>query len=742
MSKKYKPNSISEFTGNIFVDSGQLTLLTLLNTNSFHSISTEELKSLKESDEIFGIKWISENIISFKSFTMIFGTNHMRMQYVYRPNNETIFKAFLNSLVDGIVDQLNEKNNMDLVCDICGLKHNYNYNSEFDKILEENYEKYDPKKESYNFVCRELFPLSGSMGSEAQNYSNMSITQNFCPRCLLMIHYLPFSSEVIEGKLALFQLSNIEIWQRFIKKNCNENKKIINNTPKGKKFRNLGKKLKNKNFRIFEHFLDYFEEKLPTSPSREDFLNNTPQKSLSALLWKFSNSGQGPYLEYEEIPNMTIAFLYLCYCFDLSDSIKKILQKELRKIKFPPKQFYNSIKTGNLYEFEQLIDKKFHPDINLQFLYYYYILGYKGPEIEILIRIALNLIESYPSEELVEIMKRMANITIFKSIRDLLKENKIRIQDYLNIFGLIPYSQNWKKGYNIIKQLCKTGISLEEFNSFKKNIELILEKDNLNHFNSHNKVEFDEQTRILISNFIKIYNYFKSKFSFEEIGSKIAFDKMKRAPLAWFVNIYCKVILKNPESKKLTYSNLQFLLTKNKSWTNLRRALQLLFIIFPTNKDLFIIYEDYEYSIPKLIEKKYVNPKLKQQIENYLFFRIKIQRNGVNYIKRAFILPLLRGVIRTNTLRLFFDDHSEDIGFSNSDWKDLLINPKSGKEDKSYFLNFIKIHSCSYISNKTWKLEENNDENIPEEEKRFLKEFNEISLNPSNHQNLEKKNFD
>ncbi len=709
-----------KLTGNIFVDSGQLTLQTLMGISYPQVLSIKEILSLKTSNELFGIDWVSKNLDSFNSFTMIFGTNHMRMQYVYKPDNEKIFKGFLLSLIDGIEEQQKLKIQKNYVCDICGCEHNYDFNVEFDKILKENYQKYDPNKESHNFVCRELFPLAGSMGSEAQSYSNMSLTHNICPRCLLMVHYLPFSSEVIEGNLALFQISNLETWQEFIQKNCNENRDVINNTPKGKKYENLGKKLKSKNFRIFEHFIDYYKQILPGSPSRQDFLNNFPQQSLSVVLWKYSNSGQGAYLEYESIPNTAINFLYLCYCFDLN-SIKQIIDQELRKIKYSPKQLYNSIRKNELYQFERLIDNKFHPNIYLQFLYYYYILGYKAPEIELFIKIAAIIIKKYQQEDLITILKKRANIIIFQTIREIIIDENFPIEVFLATFGLKPSSQRWKEGFNIIKQLCKTDVSQKSFDSFKNKIRAVLDENNINHYESLNPINFEDECKILINNFIQIYNYFESKFNPQEIQQKITIQKMKNATCSWFGNIYASVSL-TLNNDKFTYENFQYLLSKFNSWFNLRMVFQILFIIYPKNKKFFSDYKLYEYEVPDLLEKKFVNMKLKNALEKYLHFRIVSQNKGINYIKKVFITPILRGSIKANSIRNFFEDHAEEIGYNNLDWEDLMIDPMTGLEDITFFMNYVKIHSCSFITNPNLREAIINENNILDEDDKDIKD--------------------
>src|SRR5271157_2420948 len=189
-----------EPTGNIFVDQAQITLRILLKYPNSQNISIQDITDLKTTNTEWSIDWLVNHLTRFKSFTMLFTKNPPLLQNGFKPDNMQIFRAFLTSLIDGIVKQFDPTLQFKpLQCDMCGKEFEYDFNKEYRQVLEANYSKYKPEKEVPRFSTREFFPLAGSMGSESQVFSNMTNPPSICPRCLFVIYYLPFSSQVIEG---------------------------------------------------------------------------------------------------------------------------------------------------------------------------------------------------------------------------------------------------------------------------------------------------------------------------------------------------------------------------------------------------------------------------------------------------------------------------------------------------------------------------------------------------------------
>ena len=67
------------------------------------------------------------------------------------------------------------------------------------------------------YITRDLFPLAGSMGSDAQGLPAGSSSLNCCARCLFAVRYLPEAGILVNGLLALFQSTSIEFLYQWVK---------------------------------------------------------------------------------------------------------------------------------------------------------------------------------------------------------------------------------------------------------------------------------------------------------------------------------------------------------------------------------------------------------------------------------------------------------------------------------------------------------------------------------------------
>ncbi|MHA1381159.1 MAG: hypothetical protein ACTSRG_22555 [Candidatus Helarchaeota archaeon] len=698
-----------ELTGNIFVDQGQITLQCMLNKPLSSRISVSDIMNLKASNEIYGIKWIAKNLDRFDSFSMLYTTNHMKMQSGFKPDNEKIFLKFLELLIDEIYNQYNPDNKeKPEMCDICGLRYNFNFDEGYEEILKENHSKYNPKKRDINFRCRNFFPLAGSMGSESQTFSNMSIAPNICPRCLFVIYYLPFSAQVIEGNLAIFQSSNLEIQYDMAKVLTSEYQKIIGLTSAKAKFPNIGKKLKSKNQRIFESFFEYFQMILPTSPTRSDYQDKFPDKNLQIILWKYSNSGQGPFLDIEHIPNTAILFIYLSYCLDLKNTLIDLIKEENKRIKYPPNLLYNCIRSKRLYKFENLISKKFQVDPKLQFLYYYYILGLSRREIEILVMISRQIQSMFKSKENLErSLKKYSQIKIFinKAIRELIKNNKIKMNDYYLTFTLLPTSKKAKVSSSIIIQLLKTNTTLKDFESFDENIKNLFDAKAIEEYFKSSEKSFEQlikdEEKFISNVLFHLHEYLKQRFHDAKEFKDFILNRLRRTKKAWGLIILYQVILLR--HLNFTYGSYIYFIELSGSWNNFLNLMAHIFLIWTNEPELLEIFKNYSADVPLEYSVKFHNQNIEDFFYNYLKLRIQILQKGMNYIKSALIMPLIKGKISLNQLYYIIERHADELGFSKEQdfydrWELIQKNPNTNLQDAGYFMIYLKFYLVNQIN--------------------------------------------
>lgn len=324
------------------------------------------------------------------------------MHVSFKPNNEKIYKAYLEMLLSEC-ERLNKSildKNSEFKCEICGISHNFDFNVKYAEVIKENNPKYNPKdKSKFYSAGRDFFPLVGSMGSEAQGFSNMSRPVNICPRCLLLVQYLPLSSFLVEGKLGFIQASDLSVQYELTKISVQSILDKIQSSGANAQIPNLGQKEKNKSIIVIRKMFEYFRNLIVKIPQQERYSKLSKITDFSCTLWKLSNSGQGAYLESELWPNEVIKFLFLCNVLGIEEELIQVLENEHKMIKYPPKQFINCLRNKKTYYFENLITKKFIPSENLLFLYEYYILGKSQLDMKLYCQLSEQILLLEPDKE-------------------------------------------------------------------------------------------------------------------------------------------------------------------------------------------------------------------------------------------------------------------------------------------------------------------------------------------------------
>lgn len=276
--------SLLEITGNPFVDTG-LGVMLAISQKSLAIFGEDDLKDLvREYD-------LSLSNRRLKAFSMVFGTNSpltnpsinpsMKKNSVggYTSTDDPGFKkysAFINLLVDATITGAEGP-----ICDACGRP----------KVIEYGID-----------ICREWFPLLGSIGNDAQIFPAATRAAKICPHCLLAVQFLPVGVLLIGGKLACFQSTHYDLTFSLIEQIVNENLSKLSTSKSSARIEIMGVKEGSRSAvsKLVET-LDRVQrigriQKLPDHVSMNVFL--------------FNNSGQKADCEIAEIPNKALAFMW------------------------------------------------------------------------------------------------------------------------------------------------------------------------------------------------------------------------------------------------------------------------------------------------------------------------------------------------------------------------------------------------------------------------------------------------
>ncbi len=698
-------------TGNIFVDQAQLTILALLGKNYEDTLTVKDVKSLKENNELYGIKWLSQNLPKFKSSFMLL-VNSLRLNPSNKVSEEekiALYHGFLELLIDEIENQFSKKNkekSKEKICDVCGSFFCFNFQERVTEIQKEHKKSYTKKdEEKLKFPCRDYFPLMGSMGSESQSFSNMSFVPEICPRCLFAINYLPYSSVVIEGSLGIFQFSEQKVQYEVTKNLVREYIETIEVSNEKNKIETKGKdsRYKSKNMIIIEIIKTYYQKALPENPSKEDILHNFPKRSFFAWLWKYSNSGQKAELFMEHVPNEAFSFLYMLHIFGDLQKLEEMVNQESKKIKHPSKQFYNSLKYKRLYQFEKHENEYQTIGTSILFSYYYFILGLNKKQIEGYLKIAERILASYTKENLKKEFRNRFLIIINQIVRDLVKEKALTLNDILSMFSFSVDEDNIQ-GYSIIRQLIDISVEREKWEEYKEMLELYLPQEFQEKETETIEISLVNRNILYLLSEIFLYQIerYLDKKEFEE---RVINLYLKRRNTNWFNTVFARLI--QNKNKDLNYVDFKYLLNKTGNWNRLRTIMMPVFTYWVQTDYSSNVYN---YSPPsQLYQEKTVNYLINQVLSTYLDLRIKLK--GESYMKRNFLNPLLADRLKLSHLRFLLDAKKEEIEFSEEMWEKMLIDTETGVQNSNTFFMQIKIFAANYFSNELWKKEAVKEEN-------------------------------
>jgi len=672
-----------DYTGVPFIDTAQLILSNFLELEDPRDLTLEEVENLVLSKKKFGenskyatLKWINANFTRFKASTMLFGTNHPRYQSSwkkYEKFREKFYERYIKMLIEEMHNQYEKKNdNGNEFCEICGISAGqFNFSEKYIAIKAELYDEYEKKmkpEDNFASIGRYIFPLVGSMSSEAQIMGNMTKPFTICPRCLFMVNYLLFSAQMIEGKWALFHIGNLDHFYKLIQSLMEKIIRRIKTAPPGSPLENLGVKDKNKQMNLFDTLFRYFGMLELDLSNPENFLEATQIKNEFISVWKFSNSGQGADLEIQNLPNKFIRFLWLAHALDLEESIKKILLQEEKHKIHPLRRLYSTITSGHWYSFDKIHKiKEFEVDPFIPLLYGSVVLNLKSDYLQKILKIISRVHQK--KIELKEILKGRnfikLQIIIQGIIKDMIQQGELTSVNLENLFGYIPNSTQFSDTMSLINFLLELEIDLDTYSAYIKKIEQILTSNWMEFFDASTKDE-DLKNDITQQEFLRFYLYIgkriKTTYKEENKLSKFFNRQLSRLRLTWLPHIFSNLSFDYNDFDWVTYQNLFFLSSeitdyqgnyiipkKYQVWYPFRTLLGFYLISwFSEEKDFDNAINNLSSERPKL-NRKFTNNYM-EKFQNLLeiFVRYRFSKRGRKNSLRYFT-QVLKGQISEAT---------------------------------------------------------------------------------------------
>jgi CRISPR-associated protein Cst1 len=295
-----------DLTGNPFVDTGLAVIAARLHLDDVCDLTVDAVRALHEDGRQL-TSWNS----SLKNFTMIFTSNSLLTNPSIKDKAKRAqsYQAILGGLLSKIGnDEISRR------CEACGTSKSV----DFDTLCRTALAGIQTKDQARS-IGRDWFPLSGSLGSDAQALPAASRPVNLCAKCLFAIHYLPLGLILLDGRLAVFQSTSIEFWYELARDIVTEVQGRIG----AGNYDSLGAKEGSK--AVAKRLLGLFER----LQSAQRFRDIPPGTALQ--VWRFTNSGASPECEIEEIPNPALVFLWEAVRYGLRQEIEKLIDSEGKK---------------------------------------------------------------------------------------------------------------------------------------------------------------------------------------------------------------------------------------------------------------------------------------------------------------------------------------------------------------------------------------------------------------------------
>jgi CRISPR-associated protein Cst1 len=400
-------------TGNPFVDTGLAVIAALAKLDDVKDLAVESIRKV-HGDGSQVSSWNS----SLKNFTMVFTSNSLLTNPSIKDKGKRVnlYKRILNSLLDQFGSE-----ELPSRCEACGMTRAV----DFDALCSTALAGAEIKEQS-RFIGRDWFPLSGSLGSDAQALPTASRAVNLCAKCLFAVHYLPLGLILLDGRLAVFQSTSIEFWYELVRDIVNE----VQSRIKAGIYDTFGAKEGSR--AITRRLLGLFERLQRANRFAEVPAGTTLQ------VWRFTNSGASPECEIEEIPNPALVFLWRAVREGLREEIEGLIASEGKK----ERPLFRCITEGRDYFGLYPRGKRSGASPRLFILYQTGVCGRSLKVLAIACRLAQQGSSGLKANELKRLQREEAfwegavRNQFRRSMVDLAQQGDLTLEDYLGLFPL------------------------------------------------------------------------------------------------------------------------------------------------------------------------------------------------------------------------------------------------------------------------------------------------------------------
>jgi CRISPR-associated protein Cst1 len=404
-----------DLTGNPFVDTGLAVIAALEKLDDVQELTLEHIRDVHIHKDG---KRIADWNGSMKNITMVFTNNSLLTNPAIKDKSRriTVYQAILNALVSQIGNEQSSYR-----CEACGASRSVI----FDLLCRDALDEIEGKEET-RLIGRDWFPLSGSLGSDAQALPAASRPINLCAKCLIAVHYLPLGLILLDGRLVVFQSTSIELWYELIRDIVSE---VVSRVKIGN-YDTLGSKEGSR--AVARRLLGLFNRL-----QSENQLGNI-QPEITLQVWRFTNSGPAPECLIEEIPNPALAFLWETVRQGLRHEIEALIDSEGKK----ERPFFRCIAEQRDYIGLYPSNRKKGTSPKLFALYQMKVCGRSAQALTLARMLALQTAEGLNAKELKRLQREEAftepafRNQIRRLMANLTEEGKFKWNDYLELFPL------------------------------------------------------------------------------------------------------------------------------------------------------------------------------------------------------------------------------------------------------------------------------------------------------------------
>lgn len=321
-----KKNSVSGYdllTGNPFVDNGLAAIAALAGCKNIDELTFRKIK-LKHGD---GMELARKNDRLRATWSIFPDSMLTNPSYSKDPHRLENYVKLTTAILDNVGHERIAE-----CCDICGNPRSIDLDQLFREALPQTELKPESQREGKNsgkrkskdddgsrYICRDWFPLAGSMKNDAQALPAASRSLNCCAKCLFAVQYLPQVVFSVKGRLTVFSSTSLTLWYKLAKSIAEAIKNQLD--VQSDKIATIGTKASGKRS-SFSAAIRYMLGVMRDVDSSD---------IGSVSLWMFTNIGMEADCEKQRIPNVALEFVHKVAQTTVSDiELNKLIDRDTK----------------------------------------------------------------------------------------------------------------------------------------------------------------------------------------------------------------------------------------------------------------------------------------------------------------------------------------------------------------------------------------------------------------------------